>query len=105
MKTNIFNITALVLLATSVFVTRSSNLENDIISIASENLIESSEVLASSYTMVSAKVVNGEILPVIELPELTISDNYNKSSFVKAKRIDGELIPVVDLPELTIVAK
>jgi hypothetical protein len=105
MKTNIFNITAIVLLATSIFVSKSSSLENDILSIASENLIESSEILASSYTMVSARVVNGEILPVVELPELTISADYNKSNLVKAKRVDGELIPMVDLPELTIVSE
>ena len=37
-----------------------------------------------------------------DLPELNITSEYNEGTRVKAKYVNGELMPVVDLPELTI---
>ena len=54
--------------------------------------------------MVEAKVVNGEVIPVVNLPELEITSTYNPDHMVRAERVNGEVIPVVHLPELTIEA-
>lgn len=105
MKTNIFNITALVLMVTSSFIAGRNTIENNIIELPSESLIENTEIIPNSYSMVEAKIVNGEVIPHVELPELTITANYNEESMVSAQIVDGEVIPVVQLPELTIYSE
>lgn len=105
MKTSIFNITAIVLLVTTGFIAGTKSLNNSPIEFPSERLGENIELSTSSYTMVEAKVVDGEIIPFVELPELTITANYNEQSMQKAKIMDGEVVAVVDLPELNIYSQ
>lgn len=105
MKTNIFNITALALLITTGFiVSNNSNFKRafaysgETTSINFENALEET----SHINYVKAIRVGDEIMPVVDLPELIISSEYNEGTRVKAKYVNGELMPVVDLPELTI---
>ena len=105
MKTNIFNITALVLMVTSSFIAGRHTLESNIIELPSESLIENTEVIKGSYSMVEAKVINGEVIPQVDLPELTITADYNEEAMVSAQIVDGEVMPVVQLPELNIYSE
>ena len=105
MKTNIFNITALALLITTGFIAsnnssvkRALDLRGETTSINFENALEET----SHINYVKAIRVGEEIMPVVDLPELNITSQYNEGSRVKAKYVNGELMPVVDLPELTI---
>ena len=104
MKTNLFNITALALMITTSFIAGRNTLESRRLELPGETITEIVDLKNNSYIMTEAKVVNGEVIPVVNLPELTIEADYSKENLVKAKLVDGEIIAVVDLPELTIVA-
>jgi hypothetical protein len=104
MKTTIFNITAAALLIASSFIAGKSTLKSDLLELPSSALIENTELMNNSYSMVEAKIVNGEVIPVVQLPELTISGSYSKTNMVHAELVDGEVMPVVYLPELTITS-
>jgi hypothetical protein len=104
MKTNLFNITALALIITTSFIGGHSIEKSNRLIMAGEAITEMAEINTSSHIMTSAKIINGEVVPVIELPELTIEANYNDTKMVKAKVINGEVMPVVYLPELTITS-
>ena len=104
MKTNIFNTTALALLITTGFIANKKtnirealdyNLETS--SITNELVLDETNV-----NYVKAKIVDNEIIPVVDLPELNVIENYNENQRVKAKFVNGELMPVVYLPELII---
>ena len=105
MKTNIFNITALVLMVTSSFIVGRNTIENNILELPSETLIESAEFINNSYSMVEAKVINGEVIPQVNLPELTITADYSEKTMVHAEIVEGDVMPVVYLPELTIYSQ
>ena len=105
MKTTLFNITAIVLMITTGFITGTKSLNNSSIEFPSEMLTEQIELPASSYTMVQAKIIDGEVIPMVELPELTISGEYNKQTMHSAKIINGEAVAVVELPELNIYSQ
>ena len=105
MKTNIFNITAIALIISSSFISGRNLSEVNSFEFPSETLSEIVELSTSTFTMVEAKWVDGEIIPSITLPELNVVSEYNKETMVKAKMVNGELIPVVELPELTITSK
>jgi hypothetical protein len=105
MKTNIFNITALALLITTGLIASNNSsvkrvlaLQGENMSIANENVLED----ISTINYVKAIRVGDEIMPVVDLPELNVTAEYNEGTRVKAKFVNGELMPVVDLPELTI---
>lgn len=70
-----------------------------------EAMSEIAEISSNSFTMVEAKMIDGELTPTVSLPELNIVGEYNKSNLVRTTMVDGELIPVVELPELTIHSK
>lgn len=105
MKTSIFNITAIVLMVSTGFIAGTKSLNNNLLELPSERISETIELNNSSYTMVEAKVIDGETIPFVQLPELTISGEYNKQSMHSAKIIDGEVVAVVDLPELNIYSQ
>lgn len=102
MKTNIFNITALVLLISTSFIAGNKSLRTDHLELPSEAITETIDMNTNSYEMVEAKVINGEVIPVVTLPELTISSDYNDDTMVSAQVVDGEVMPVVQLPVLEI---
>lgn len=104
MKTSLFNITALALMITTSFIAGKNTLENRKLELPGETITEIVDMNSNSFIMTEAKVVNGEVIPIVNLPELTIVADYSKENLVKAKLVDGEIIAVVDLPELTIVA-
>ncbi len=104
MRTNIFNITALALMITTSFIAGRNTLENNRLELPGETLTEITTNDNTSFIMTEAKIVNGEVIPIVNLPELTIEANYENDQLVKAKIVDGEIMAVVDLPELTITA-
>ena len=106
MKTNIINTTLLAVFVTSGFIffshkKISRNLvdrkEISSVCLAAPETTESTDIL-----YVKAKILDGELMPVVDLPEFNVISGYNDALKVKAKLVDGEIIPVVDLPELTI---
>ena len=105
MKTNIFNITALALLFTSSFIIGKKSMHTEAFELPSITTTEVVEMSNTSYAMVEAKIVDGEVIPMVELPELTITADYNSDNMVRAEQVNGEIIPVVYLPELEIVAQ
>lgn len=102
MKTNIFNITALVLLISTSFIAGNKSLTTNGIDLPGEAITETIDMNTKSYQMVEAKVINGEVIPVVSLPELTITSEYNDDTMVSARLVDGEVMPVVQLPVLEI---
>lgn len=104
MKTNIFNITALALLISTSFIAGNKSLTTSGIEFSGETVTETIDMNSNNYNMVEAKVINGEVIPVVTLPELTIEADYNDETMISAQLIDGELIPVVQLPVLDIVS-
>ena len=105
MKTNIFNITAIALIISSSFLSGRNMSEVKQIEFPVEAMSEIAELSSNSFTMVEAKMIDGELTPSVTLPELTIVGEYNKGNLVRSEMVDGELIPVVNLPELTITSK
>jgi len=105
MKTNLFNITAIALMISTSFITGRSTLENNQLELPGEALTEMAELNTSEYVMVEAKIVDGNLIPVVNLPELNIVADYNDDKMVTAKIIDGEVVPFVQLPVLTITAE
>ncbi len=104
MKTNLFNITALALIITTSFISGNTLENNNRLDFPGEAITEMVDLSTSSYTMTTAKIINGEVIPVVNLPELTIEANYTCENMVKAKIINGEVMAVVDLPELRILS-
>ena len=104
MKTNIFNITALALMISTSFIAGRNTL-NSKLEMPNSTLTEMVDESNSTYTMVEAKIINGEVLPYVNLPELEIYSSSTDEIMVSAKLVDGEVIPFVQLPELNIVAQ
>jgi len=104
MKSTLFNITALALILSTSFISVNTNNNDNRLNFPGEALTELAELSTSSYTMTEAKIVNGEVMPVVNLPELTIEADYTCNNMVKAKIINGEVMAVVNLPELTITS-
>jgi len=105
MKTNLFNITALALMISTSFIAGNKTLDNKQLELPGEAITEVAELCSNEYVMVEAKVVNGTVIPVVNLPELTIVADYNDDKMVTAKIIDGNVVPFVQLPELNINAQ
>jgi len=104
MKTNIFNITALALLITTGFIATSNSTIRKALEFRGEHTSITTNITLdnSNINYVKAEMIDGELMPVVDLPELNIISNYNEGQRVKAKFVNGELMAVVDLPELTI---
>ena len=102
MKTNIFNITALVLMVTSSFIVGKTALSERQLELPSEAITELADFSSCNYTMVEAKIIDGEVVPFVTLPELDIVASYNDDKMVSAKIVDGEVMAFVQLPELSI---
>lgn len=58
----------------------------------------------SSELIMKGIIYNGEVLPYRELPEVEIRSNRNPETFTKAKLIDGEIVSVIELEEVVIHA-
>lgn len=101
MKTPIFSISALLFLHSTAFLSKvhqplQTNL-TEVQELACTVSIENSE-----YQYIKTVSINGELIPVVDLPELTIQADYPEQLKVKASFVNGEIRPVVDLPELTV---
>ena len=93
MKTTLINLSLALVLSTSGF----------LLGRGMDNNPEPQEEIIANNPYTNTKLVNGELLPVVYLPELTITAEREKN-YVHAEVIDGEVLPVVTLPELTIKA-
>jgi len=104
MNTAILNISAMaVIFSTSLFVGKTDP--------SDKSVSTPTEIAFSSFdhsdhpVFVEAKYINGELIPVVNLPEFTVEADYNSSLLVHATVNNGELIPTVTLPELNIVSE
>jgi len=102
MKTNIFNITALALLITTGFIATSNTTINNALKFKGESTAVTTVLDVNHINFVKAEIIEGELMPVVDLPEFNVIGEYNENTRVKAKYVNGELMAVVDLPELTI---
>ncbi len=103
MKTTIINLSALViLLSTSFFAGRIDFAQDNekLLLTTSDLRIESPS--QSGAILTEAILINGEVVPVITLPELTIEASYTNPNLVQAIIKDGNVIPYVTLPTLNI---
>ena len=105
MNSAILNLGALAVIFTSSLFTSKLNIEDKNYS----NPVEQSAMIptaekANNNILVSAQYVNGELIPVVNLPEFTVESDYNHDTFVHATISNGEVIPSVTLPTLNIVA-
>jgi len=103
MKTTIINLSALIiLLSTSFFAGRIDFAQGNEQLLAENNVQKIESVEQVNGIRTEAVLINGEIIPVVTLPELTIEANYSSSTLVHAHLMDGEVIPYVTLPTLNI---
>ena len=104
MKTTIFNISLAVIITTSSFMLGRMETKNEIPTqqVSQEINLEEQPTNTAIYTR--ATIINGEMLPVVDLPELTISADRPEQNIVHATILDGEVIPYVNLPEVKIEA-
>jgi len=102
MKTTIFNVSALILLVTSSFFAGRIEFPNSELMLSNDQTIEQSEYLGEQNVITRATVYEGEIIPMVDLPEFTVKANESPKYLVTAKVVDGELMPFVNLPTLSI---
>lgn len=105
MKTTIFNISLAVIITTSSFMLGRMETKNEIPTQQQVSQdINLEEQPSNTVTYTRATIINGEMLPVVDLPELTISADGPEQNIVHATILDGEVIPYVNLPEVKIEA-
>ena len=96
MKTTLINLSLALILSTSGFLLGKTMQTTD-------HIDTEKEIIANNpYT--NTKLVDGELMPVIYLPELTIEAEAPKVEYIHAEIVNGEVLPIVNLPELTIKA-
>ena len=104
MKTSIIQLSLAAVLLLSSFVIGGldyQNEEKNYTPTTSDLQIQSTSI---NPILVQAVYVNGELLPVVTLPELTIEAEMKPSNYVHAHLVNGTVLPYVTLPELTIEA-
>lgn len=104
MKTTIFNISLAVIITTSSFMLGRMETKHEIPTQQVSQEINLEEQPSNTVTYTRATIINGEMLPVVDLPELTISADGPEQNIVHATILDGEVIPYVNLPEVKIKA-
>ncbi len=106
MKIKIINLSAIAIILTSSFFAGRIDFKSDNAAIENDSSTPNTEIsLSSDYVYTKAIIINGEVMPVVTLPELTIEAKANPNNMVHATLKDGYLIPCVTLPTLTIEAK
>lgn len=104
MKTTIFNISLAVIITTSSFMLGRMETKHEIPTQQVSQEMNLEEQPSNTVTYTRATIINGEMLPVVDLPELTISADGPEQNIVHATILDGEVIPYVNLPEVKIEA-
>jgi len=104
MNTAILNISAIAVIFSTSFFVGNINQSNESISSPTEIAYSSFEN-SDHPVFVEAKYIDGELIPVVNLPEFTVEADYNSSLRVHATINNGELIPTVMLPTLNIVSE
>ena len=103
MKTTILNFSAVaILLGSSFFAGRIQFSENTPLESDSHSMIETQYVSGETNVITRATLNKGEIIPMVDLPEFTISSKAKDQHLVQAHIIDGEVVPFVTLPTLSI---
>ena len=104
MKTSIIQLSIVAVLLLSSFVIGGLDYQNK----EKDSSIETSDLQAQNTSMepilIEAVYVNGELIPVVTLPELTIEAEMKPVQYVHAHLVNGTVLPYVTLPELTIEA-
>ena len=58
--------------------------------------------LSPGDQVVKAIIINGEVVPMIDLPVVEITAKANREQLVRAEVIDGEIVPSILLDEIVI---
>jgi hypothetical protein len=69
------------------------------------NEVKPTLIAGTSEILMKGIIYEGEVIPFVELPELVVNGKRNSDSLTKAKLINGEIVSVVDLEEVTIFAQ
>jgi hypothetical protein len=103
MKTVIINLSAIAIIAgTSFFAGRTNFSQTETKSISGFDAPKLEQTAEFTSIRTEAILINGEIIPVITLPELTIEAKNPSSNCVSARIVDGKVMPYVSLPTLEI---
>lgn len=94
----IYNFTVLLLILLASFIADNNAIKSNFNPTGSHL----SEERTTSTTKVSAKLIDGKVIPYVTLPEFSIIAFQNKNVQVKTQIINGEIIPFVQLPVLSI---
>lgn len=106
MKTTIINLSAVAVILTSSFFAGRIDFTSERTVIGNDNSTQNTEItLSNNNVLTKAIIVDGEVLPVVMLPELIIEAEANPENMVHATLIDGNVMPYVTLPTLTIEAE
>lgn len=103
MKTTILNLSAVaIIVSTSFFAGRIQKNDSELFLNAEECLFPTEQSMGETNVISRATMYNGEIIPSVTLPELTIESDRSTKHLVHATLHNGEIIPYVELPSLNI---
>ena len=103
MKNTILNISIVaVIVSTSFFAGRIQNNDTDLFLNTEEVLFPTEQTIAETNVITRATMYEGEIIPSVTLPELTVEADRPTKHLVHATLNNGEIIPYVELPTLSI---
>lgn len=102
MKTTILNISAVaIIVSTSFFAGRIQQNDSELF-LSSTDEFPTEQAVTESNVITRAIIYEGEIIPSVTLPELTIEADRSTKHLVHATLNNGEIIPYVELPTLSI---
>jgi len=104
MKTSIFNISLAVLITTSSFMLGRMDANQEIPATQEKQEITLDSQTSNDDVYTRATIVDGEMIPVVDLPELIISADGPEQNILHATIQNGEVLPYVNLPEVKIEA-
>jgi hypothetical protein len=102
MKTTIFNLSAIILLVTTSFFAGRIEFPSSELMLSNDQTLEQCEYLGEQNVITRATIYEGEIIPMVDLPEFTVKASESPEHLVTAKLVNGELLPFVNLPTLSI---
>ena len=104
MKTSIFNISLAVLITTSSFMLGRMDANQEIPATQEKQEMTLDGQTSNDNVYTRAIIVDGEMIAVVDLPELIISADKPKQYILHATIQNGEVLPYVNLPEVKIEA-
>ena len=106
MKTSIIQLSIIVVVLTTSFFAGRIQSKGTSQAISMDKIVRHMDYNSANDQIITrATRSNGEIIPVVSLPELVIEGEVSTDMLVRATLKDGEVMPYVTLPTLTIEAE